>query len=169
MTSGTYGQHSSTSLKSASLSTFLASRLQQVTQTHGSTLYRQTWKEWDTPSGLRRLRQRASVRRTSEKELTGWPTPTASNNDRSPSMDRAMSMYRPDGSKAQQRTQDFAAICGPLRLTVFGVMQTGYFVEMAAGAQLNPAHSRWLQGLPKTWDTASPHYEHWLAATELAD
>ena len=36
-------------------------------------------KEWDTPSGLCRLRQRASVRRTSERELTGWPIPLASN------------------------------------------------------------------------------------------
>jgi hypothetical protein len=38
---------------------------------HGSTLYKQTWKEWDTPSGLCRLRQRASVRRTSESGLLG--------------------------------------------------------------------------------------------------
>ncbi len=37
-------------------------------------------KEWDTPSGLCRLRQRASVRRTLETELTGWPTPVANTN-----------------------------------------------------------------------------------------
>jgi hypothetical protein len=34
----------------------------------------------DTPSGLCRLRQRASVRRTSESGLTGWPTPIANTN-----------------------------------------------------------------------------------------
>jgi hypothetical protein len=45
-------------------------------------------------------------------------------------------------------------------------MQTGSFVEMSNGVQLNPAHSRWLQGLPKAWDTVSPHYEHWLDAIE---
>lgn len=41
-----------------------------------------------------------------------WPTPTASNNDRTASEERAMTMYRPDGSKAQQRLQDFASIAG---------------------------------------------------------
>ncbi len=56
----------------------------------------------------------------------------------------------------------------PLRLTVFGEMRTGCFVEMGNGVQLNPAHSCWLQGLPKAWDMASPHYEQWQAATELA-
>lgn len=75
LTSGTYGPTSSISSASADLSMSLANRLQAVTQTHGSTLYKQTWKEWDTPSGLCRLRQRASVRRTSESGPTGWPTP----------------------------------------------------------------------------------------------
>jgi hypothetical protein len=48
-------------------------------------------------------------------------------------------------------------------------MRTGSFVEMGNGVQLNPAHSRWLQGLPKVWDTESPLYEQWLAATAQAD
>lgn len=244
LTSGIYGPTSSISSASADLSMSLANRLQQVTQTHGSTLYKLTWKEWDTPSGLRRFRLRASVRRTSESELTGWPsplasnvkncyqdwlkvlarkeagrqpnlqdfavlaawttptsrdwkdtsgmtaqrdgkerldqlprqafmtewpTPTATNNDRSPSVERAMSMWRPDGSKAQQRLQDFAGICGPLRLTVFGEMRTGSFVEMANGVQLNPAHSRWLMGLPHAWDECSPGWQEWQAATVSAD
>lgn len=60
-----------------------------------------------------------------------------------------MNMYRQDGSKTQQRLQDFAGITGPLRLTVFGEMRTGSYVEMANGVQLNPAHSRWLMGLPR--------------------
>lgn len=78
LTSGTFGPTSSISSASADLSMSLANRLQQVTQTYGSTLYKLTWKEWDTPSGLCRLRQRASARRTSESGPTGWPTPTAS-------------------------------------------------------------------------------------------
>lgn len=49
--------------------------------------------------------------------MTGWPTPTTSNT-RSPSVDAGMNMYRQDGSKTQQRLQDFAGITGPLRLTV---------------------------------------------------
>ena len=77
LTSGTFGPTSSTSSASAGLSMSLANRLQAVTQTHGSTLYKLTWKEWNTPSGLCRLRQRASVLRTSGSGPTGWPTPTA--------------------------------------------------------------------------------------------
>ena len=236
LTSGTYGHTSSTSSASADLSMSLANRLQVVTQTHGSTLYKLTWKEWNTPSGLCRLRQRASVLRTSESGptgwptpvantnpqpetkrglqhvsgaarltgwqtpvandstgsthcysgknqdgtpkvclklpgtvlLTGWPTPTTSNN-RSPSVDAAMNMYRQDGSKTQQRLQDFAGISGPLRLTVFGEMRTGSYVEMANGVQLNPAHSRWLMGLPRAWDESSPGWQEWQAATASAD
>lgn len=270
LTSGTYGPTSSISSASADLSMSLANRLQQVTQTLGSTLYKQTWKGWDTPSGLCRLRQRASVRRTSESGPTGWPTPTASSvtgagtsgrqggmniqtaammtgwptpttidnnqvrglgaaanapnrgstlggaarmagwvtptsrdwkdsagmtaqrdgkerldqlprqafltgwptpttsNTRSPSVDAAMNMYRQDGSKTQQRLQDFAGITGPLRLTVFGEMRTGSFVEMGNGVQLNPAHSRWLMGLPHAWDESSPGWQEWQAATASA-
>lgn len=238
MTSGTYGPTSSISSASADLSMSLANKLQAVTQTHGSTLYKQTWKEWDTPSGLCRLRQRASARRTSESGptgwptpvvgdmtggprpadkkrgpapglqsasalagwvtptsrdgkdsagmtaqrdgkdrldqlprqafMTGWPTPTTSNT-RSPSVDVALNMYRQDGGKTQQRLQDFAGITGPLRLTVFGEMRTGSFVEMANGVQLNPAHSRWLMGLPRAWDESSPGWQEWQAATASED
>ena len=232
LTSGTFGPISSTSSASADLSMSLANRLQAVTQTHGSTLYKLTWKEWNTPSGLCRLRQRASVLRTSESgptgwptpvmgdmtggprppdkkrgpapglqsatALTGWPTPTTesamrekryaqggmpfsmaasligwptptTSNTRSPSVDAAMTMYRQDGSKTQQRLQDFAGITGPLRLTVFGEMRTGSYVEMANGVQLNPAHSRWLMGLPRAWDESSPGWQEWQAATASAD
>ena len=232
LTSGTYGQTSSTSSVSADLSMSLANRLQLVTQTHGSTLYKQTWKDWNTPSGLCRSRQRASVRRTSESELTGWPTPVANTNPQ-PETKRGLqhvsvaarltgwqtpvandstgsthcySGKNQDGSPkvclklpgsvllagwVTPTTRDWkdtsgmtaqrggkerldqlprqAYTAGPLRLTVFGEMRTGSFVEMGNGVQLNPAHSRWLQGLPKAWDTASPHYEQWQAATEQDD
>ncbi len=77
MTSGTCGLTSIGSLASADLSTSLASKLQAVTQMRGSTLYKLTWKQWVTPSGLSRSRLRASARRTSAIERTGWPTPTA--------------------------------------------------------------------------------------------
>lgn len=52
---------------SADLSASLASKLQEVVRIHGSTLYKMTWKEWATPSGLRRSRLRVSGRRTSER------------------------------------------------------------------------------------------------------
>ncbi len=160
LTSGTFGPTSSTSSASAHLSMSLANRLQAVTQTHGSTLFNQTWKEWVTPSGLCRLRQRASVRRTSESGPTGWPTPrardfhTEGQGQHSPSLPRLTERLSPPG---------------PLRLTVFGEMRTGSYVEMANGVQLNPAHPRWLMGLPRAWDESSPGWQEWQAATASAD
>ena len=77
MTSGTYGPTSITSSKSADLQSSLESRLRAKTQTLGSTLYAMTWKPWVTPSGRSRSRLRASVRRTSETDCTGWVTPVA--------------------------------------------------------------------------------------------
>ena len=87
--------------------------------------------------------------------FAGWPTPSCSN-DRAGNPDSAMSMQRLDGSKVQQRLQDFAAICGPARLTASGEMLTGLDAEMESGGQLNPAHSRWLMGLPPEWDACAP-------------
>ena len=83
--------------------------------------------------------------------LTGWPT-TSTNNDRSP---RDVVMMREDGSKNQQRLQDFAAIAGPARLTASGHLLTGSTAQMEAGGQLSPAHSRWLMGYPETWCKAA--------------
>ena len=87
--------------------------------------------------------------------LAGWPTPTVSN-DRTGNPESAMSMTRADGSKVQQRLQDFAAICGPARLTDSGQMLTGSCAGMESGGQLAPSHSRWLMGLPRAWDECAP-------------
>jgi hypothetical protein len=80
--------------------------------------------------------------------LAGWPTPNCSNDREA----RPVIMKREDGTKNQQRLQDFAAITGPARLTATGEMLTGSSAGMESGGQLNPAHSRWLMGLPKEWD-----------------
>ncbi len=197
LTSGTFGPTSSTSSASADLSMSLANRLQAVTQMCGSTLFNQTWKEWDTPSGLCRLRQRASARRTSESGLIGWPSPLASN-VKNCYQDWLKVMARKEAGR-QPNLQDFAVLtawptpttesamrekryaqggmpfsmaasmAGPLRLTVFGEMRTGSFVEMKNGVQLNPAHSRWLMGLLRAWDESSPGWQEWQAATASAD
>ncbi len=195
MTSGTYGLPSSISSLSANLQSSLESRLRAKTSMLGSTLYTLTWKPWVTPSGVSRFRLRASVRRTSGTETTGWPTPQVSDslgggsiteannraagmkrpsgaaygsklrnevlmtgwptpscsNDRQGNPESAMNMQRLDGSKVQQRLQDFAEICGPARLTATGQMLTGSDAAMESGGQLNPAHSRWLMGLPPEW------------------
>lgn len=264
LTSGIFGRSGTTSSSSAALQQSLESRLRARTLILGSTLYTLTWKPWVTPSGRSRSRLRASVRRTSATDSTGWPTPSAQefahadeakmlarreackeragngngfgltlanaaqfagwptttstdavrspsqefttpnvtlnhaavlagwgtpmandkerstefsagrnpnllegaklagwpttscNNDRAGNPDSALSMTRADGSKVQQRLQDFAAICGPARLTASGEMLTGSCAGMESGGQLNPAHSRWLMGLPPEWDACAP-------------
>lgn len=78
LTSGTCGPHSTISSASVALSRSLASRLQAVTALHGSTLYKLTWKRRATPAGRWIPALRASARRTSGKDCTGWRSPSAS-------------------------------------------------------------------------------------------
>lgn len=77
LTSGAYGPPHIGLLANAVLSWSLASSLEALTRTTGSTLYKLTWKGWAMPSGRLRFRLRVSVRRTGAIVLTGWPTPTA--------------------------------------------------------------------------------------------
>ena len=156
MTSGTYGPRFTTSSASAALQSSLESRLQVRTASVGSTLYKLTWKLRDTPQLRQISALRASAPRISDSDSTGWPTPTANSNDRQANEASAMSMKREDGTKVQQRLQDFSAICGPARLTATGEMLTGSTAGMESGGQLNPAHSRWLMGLPVEWDDCAP-------------
>ena len=90
-----------------------------------------------------------------DAHLAGWPT-TSCNNDRTGNPESALSMTRADGSKVQQRLQDFAAIASPARLTADGRMLIGSSAGMESGGQLNPAHSRWLMKLPPEWDACAP-------------
>ena len=113
LTSGTFGRRSSTSSASAALQQSLESRLQAATQILGSTLYKMTWKAWDTGSGRSRFRLRASVLRTSAIGSTGWPTPTKGDGDGGHLMGNSSATgRRPDGSKTQVTLPGVAQFAG---------------------------------------------------------
>lgn len=90
-----------------------------------------------------------------QARLSGWPTPTAKIKAGGEYSDPKKALARVLGPHAND-LRDFAQLATPKRLTASGVMLTGSSAQMESGGRLNPAHSRWLMGLPPEWDACAP-------------
>jgi hypothetical protein len=83
--------------------------------------------------------------------LAGWPTPATTDHKGGYQGGRIR-----DGKLSTDRLDVTAQLAGPARLTATGEMLTGSTAGTESGGQLNPAHSRWLMGLPPEWDACAP-------------
>ncbi len=78
--------------------------------------------------------------------LKGWSTALASDASKGGRVTpRKNAMALPE-------TVQILKIQEPVRLTASGQVLTGSAAKMDVSGQLNPAHSRWLMGLPQEWD-----------------
>jgi hypothetical protein len=83
-TSAICGRSSDVSLRTATLQSSLESRLRARMDVNGSPEYVLTWKHWDMALGVPICALRASQRRTSGKDCSGWPSPAVQNADGGP-------------------------------------------------------------------------------------
>lgn len=94
--------------------------------------------------------------------LAGWHTPLARDGDKldatPPAIEKRMRDGREIGTAMEARMTSVTGWSkhpGPIRITASGQVLTGSDAATASSGQLNPAHSRWLQGFPPEWDACA--------------
>ncbi len=170
-TSATSGPSGSGSLRSAGLSSALASRLAVEVECSGSTLYAMTWRDTTTPSGRYHPRLAVTALRTDESGSTGWPTPVGKDGDSARRRDKApgshpgetltdaarmAGWYTPLAQDAEM-TGELSRVRRCYKMLVDQVRLTGGPTPSGSSAatghadRLNPAFVLWLMGFSAEW------------------
>lgn len=131
----------------------LRASVRRTSETGCSGWVTPTTRDWKDTPGM--VAQRDGSDRVDQLPrqayLCGWPTVTAADAHRGAKDSRPQDTGMPlNQAVALTRTDN------PARLTELGQLLTGSSAGMPGGGQLNPAHSRWLMGLPPEWDACAP-------------